>query len=850
MTEQQLDVGGPSRATRDSLVWNTAVLSGHQIDSRLSGVDGDLFLKYFQVRVQTVSSRRYVFFTLGLANSDSELWTAAGDNLSDALLGAAAAITIRVGDLSLTVPGPNHSSYSTADDSEPYHWRWDFPVTETGHPSRAVSDFLAGFSELSGEERSRTQIVLSDQDVFTEPTLPPPSVLVDAASVNLEEPLDLSSAGYNDVLRLGIKPSSEDQVFRIWATLAYSVEGSVAGSRVGSRLVRNGDVNLSQILHPASSEMVRYAARTPKYFFVCDAPGTVEEVTYALSLFESEAAGASPRAQRGLSLYVEALSVGFEVVEKFVADSLPPDRVVEPPPPPPPPPVPGSIATLTLSRNGTTVTGTWSESSDADEYKIEWLVNDSLVQTLYQSASDDRSVSRTFGNGERAGLRVRGMNDDGDQRGPSITRTIRIPVPGPPPAAPGRISTLTLELSDDHYTVTARWSGSANADEYKLHFTVTVFYGTHDNEYFTTDRTFDFSNHSPVSIYHGGTRGDTVKLEVRGVNHGGAQEGPIKSRSIDTTLPRPGRVSSLSLAYEDDPRSMEATFGTATENTEYEVNWYVNDDWYRVDYILPDEERESTFDSFDYGDTVKVTVNGTNDNRGQEGPEISKSKYASYPIPGAPDVTVQYNSSYDRVEGDWPYVDHADSYEYQDREEGRSWSAWENIQTSLSYKRSPVVGNKTYYLRVLGVNGDDKKGRYGSDDVKTPKPDRPSNWIATFLRNPDRAEVNWYDVDLATRYRVRGRSPLETEWSRWFYITASEFTYSNFHLDGNWNEVGTWRWEVQSGAYGSDSFSDATEMTIYYPGPESGSSRSRQVKRDGSIEYVDRECWEGVPQEP
>ena len=104
-------------------------------------------------------------------------------------------------------------------------------------------------------------------------------------------------------------------------------------------------------------------------------------------------------------------------------------------------------------------------------------------------------------------------------------------------------------------------------------------------------------------------------------------------------------------------------------------------------------------------------------------------------------------------------------------------------------------------------------------------------------------------MDLATRYRVRGRSPSETEWSRWYYISDSEFTYKNFHLDGNENEVGTWRWEVQSGAYGSDSFSDATEMTIYYPGPASESSRSRETS-GRPVEYVDRKFWEGVRQEP
>ena len=807
MTEQQLGVGGPSRATRDNLVWNTEALSGHQIDSRLSGVDGDLFLKYFQVRVQTYSSRRYVFFALGLANSDSELWTAAGDNLSDALLGAAAAITIRVGDLSLTVPGPNHSSYSTVDDSEPYHWRWDFPVTETGHPSRAVSDFLAGFSELSGEEQSRTQIVLSDQDAFTEPTLPPPSVLADAASVNLEEPLDLSSAGYNDVLRLGIKPSSEDQVFRIWATLAYSVEGSVAGSRVGSRLVRNGDVNLSQILHPASSEMVRYAARTPKYFFVADAPGTVEEVTYALSLFESEAAGASPRAQRGLSLYVEALSGEFEVVEKFVADSLPPP----PPPPPPPPSIPGAISTLELTVNDerTVVTGSWGESSDADEYKLVWKKAGTVASTVYVST---RTATFTdFTPGQRVELEVRGVNDTRGQEGPVKSESIGTSPPAPPPPIPGRISTVNLSVDPERTTITANWSQSSRADEYKLvwktngslidtvyesgrtakftnftpgdlaklevqgvnhdraqegtaatddidttqirpgsissltlsledeHYAVRAKWGEsryadeykltwyingdYDDSYYLTadpdiERTERVSRHTP---------GDTVKLEIRGVNDQGNQEGPVKSRSIDTTIPLPGRISTLTLELSSDGRSITAKWGTSRHATEYEVNWYVNEDWHDVETIDADADREATFDNFEFGDTVKAVVKGLNDNGNQSGPEISSSLIPPVPLPPAPTVTLEYNSSSNRVEASWNAVEYAVSYEWSSKEGSGSWEQWVRNTGQLYQRTHDPDGHKRYYLKVRGVNSAGRTGPSGQDDVKTPKPDPPAN---------------------------------------------------------------------------------------------------------------------------
>ena len=743
MTEQQLDVGGPSRATRDNLVWNTEALSGHQIDSRLSGVDGDLFLKYFQVRVQTYSSRRYVFFALGLANSDSELWTAAGDNLSDALLGAAAAITIRVGDLSLTVPGPNHSSYSTADDSEPYHWIWDFPVTETGHPSRAVSDFLAGFYELSGEEQSRTQIVLSDQDVFTDPAPPPPPVLADAASVNLEEPLDLSSAGYNDVLRLGIKPSSEDQVFRIWATLAYSVEGSVASSRVGSRLVRNGDVNLSEILHPASSEMVRFAARTPKYFFVCDAPGTLEEVTYALSLFESEAAGASPRAQRGLSLYVEALSGGFEVVEKFVADSLPPDRVVTPPTPA----VPGAISTLdlTVDDERTTVTGSWGESSDADEYKLVWKKAGTVASTVYVST---RTATFTdFTPGQRVELEVRGVNDTRGQEGPVKSESIGTSPPGPPPPVPGSISSVSLTINAERTTVTASWSSSSDADEYKLTWKLEDT-GVVVQEHYVSGRSATLTNF---------TVGDVIQLDVRGVNDDRDQEGPVASDDIDTTPPVPGTILTLTLTLSSDYSTVSASWSESSDADQYKLVWYVDnveEDSYTT------TGRTDSFSTFSRGDRVKLEVRGVNHNGTQEGPVKSQSinvPAPPRPRPGTPpNLSATYQKDNDRIRITWGAGSDTNYYRWRHDRGTDSWTSWlsPNGTDREAFINSPVEG-RTYKIEVRGYN-DTGYGNSAATSVEVPV-DPPPNVTGLGITedNPSGTiylVASWDAADRATSY--------------------------------------------------------------------------------------------------
>ena len=77
-----------------------------------------------------------------------------GPDLSDAWESHSSAITIRAGELSITMPGPNHPDNLALDVSEPYLW---------GPPlSDILSDFWNDYRALSDEVKAQTTITLDD----------------------------------------------------------------------------------------------------------------------------------------------------------------------------------------------------------------------------------------------------------------------------------------------------------------------------------------------------------------------------------------------------------------------------------------------------------------------------------------------------------------------------------------------------------------------------------------------------------------------------------------------------------------------------------------------------------------
>ncbi len=241
--------------------------------------------------------------------------------------------------------------------------------------------------------------------------------------VHVSQPLELSRDGYHDVLRIGLKPSHAGQKFKIWATLAVRARGSSDASRYSSRIVRTmggNTLHYAQITNRRVSEDGGRDAHTPNYYLVCDAPETIGEVKYALSVLEAPNVGdtnpllAHAVAERGMTLYVESVDGReFEVLERFVAETLQP-------------PI-GEVENLSFSyqSSDSRLHATWTVAEDVDYYM--WRHDQGTGTWTDWERVDGNSVNISSPTqGSTYNIEVRGHRSE-DDFGPAATEDVDVP---------------------------------------------------------------------------------------------------------------------------------------------------------------------------------------------------------------------------------------------------------------------------------------------------------------------------------------------------------------------------------------------------------------------------------------
>ncbi len=241
--------------------------------------------------------------------------------------------------------------------------------------------------------------------------------------VHVSQPLELSRDGYHDVLRIGLKPSHAGQKFKIWATVAVRARGSSDASRYSSRIVRTmggNTLHYAQITNRRVSEDGGRDAHTPNYYLVCDAPETIGEVKYALSVLEAPNVGdANPLlahavAERGMTLYVESVDGReFEVLERFVAETLQP-------------PI-GEVENLSFSyqSSDSRLHATWTVAEDVDYYM--WRHDQGTGTWTDWERVDGNSVNISSPTQESTyNIEVRGHRSE-DDFGPTATADVDVP---------------------------------------------------------------------------------------------------------------------------------------------------------------------------------------------------------------------------------------------------------------------------------------------------------------------------------------------------------------------------------------------------------------------------------------
>lgn len=144
MPSQVIVIGAPAETTW-TLEW-----SGQfgVVDPGLTRDGGTAYLRLVSFTPITGS------FLFRVSPTESAGPDSGGPDLSDAWESHSSAITIRAGDLSITIPGPNHPGNLTLDASEPYRWGPPIPVITDG--------FWDEYRALSDEVKAQTTITLDD----------------------------------------------------------------------------------------------------------------------------------------------------------------------------------------------------------------------------------------------------------------------------------------------------------------------------------------------------------------------------------------------------------------------------------------------------------------------------------------------------------------------------------------------------------------------------------------------------------------------------------------------------------------------------------------------------------------
>ena len=217
---------------------------------------------------------------------------------------------------------------------------------------------------------------------------------------------------------------SAGQKFKIWTTLA--VRGpreiptpavTVPGSSERWAATRCTTLRSRTA---ASRKMGGPDAHTPNYYLVCDAPETIGEVKYALSVLEAPNFGdANPLlahavAERGMTLCVESVDGReFEVVETFVADTVQP-------------PI-GEVENLSFSyqSSDSRLHATWTVAEDVDYYM--WRHDQGTGDWTDWERVDGNSVNISSPTqGSTYNIEVRGHRSE-DDYGPTAMADVDVP---------------------------------------------------------------------------------------------------------------------------------------------------------------------------------------------------------------------------------------------------------------------------------------------------------------------------------------------------------------------------------------------------------------------------------------
>ena len=165
MAQWVLTIGAPDFLSTSLVRWDSigGIGADAVIDTSFVVGGAEAWLRYFQLRGLHPTFLPAVLWT---SSTQGGVPQAGGPELVSAWEASPEAIVLAAGGLSLTIPGPAHSSNQNADSAEPYTWRSSATVLQE------IVDFLVAYNALTGAQRDVTTITLNAPGAPDTPAAP------------------------------------------------------------------------------------------------------------------------------------------------------------------------------------------------------------------------------------------------------------------------------------------------------------------------------------------------------------------------------------------------------------------------------------------------------------------------------------------------------------------------------------------------------------------------------------------------------------------------------------------------------------------------------------------------------
>lgn len=157
MAVQSITIGTPTNLGNNVVSWGIVTSVSplvELVNPKLRATPGTAaYIRYFQI--QNISNTCQMYLTeaqSGEAPSDP------GPDLTAAWESAAKAITVRAGDISLVLEGPNNVAAEVQDPAEIYTWRLPSRISD-------ISTFITAYNGLTANQRAATTLELFDDDI-------------------------------------------------------------------------------------------------------------------------------------------------------------------------------------------------------------------------------------------------------------------------------------------------------------------------------------------------------------------------------------------------------------------------------------------------------------------------------------------------------------------------------------------------------------------------------------------------------------------------------------------------------------------------------------------------------------